>query len=103
MVDHVNPEIAHHKVFHTWGSLHQPKICSFCPPRKITLTKFLFPLPSTKQQFSSYNPIKTAFLAGLIVPPQFYFNYILFGHTGMLILILIDVQYSQKAVALKKV
>ena len=58
------------------------------------------PPPPTKQKFSGYNPIKTAFLAVVIVPAQFNFcfNFILVGQTGMLILILIDVQYSQKAV-----
>ena len=88
------------------------------PPRKITphpvdslstkflfpasfSTKFLFPATTkshipTKQQFSSYNPLKTAFLAVVIAPDPFLFKipYSL-GIQFMLILILIDVQYSQ--------
>ena len=53
-------------------SLAHQKICSFprlekslSPPS----TKFL--LPPTKQQFSSFNPIKTAFLAVVIGPAPF--------------------------------
>ena len=46
--------------------------CLSPPPRKTPPTKFLFP-PPTKQQFSSYNPIKTAFLAVFIVPAPFLF------------------------------
>ena len=81
------------------------------PPRKITpppvdslSTKFLFPAATkshtpTKQQFSSYNPIKTAFLAVVIAPAPFLFKIPYSLDTQfMLILILIDVQYSQKAV-----
>ena len=46
------------------------------PTKKITSTKFLFspppPPPYTKQQFSSYNPIKIAFLAvGIASTPLF--------------------------------
>ena len=69
-------------------SNHQPEIYSsphlgkslhliFIPPRQKSI-----PLPTTKQQFSSYNPIKTAFLAVVIAPVQFCFNSILFGHLG---------------------
>ena len=81
------------------------------PPRKITpppvdslSTKFLFSAATkshtpTKQQFSSYNPIKTAFLAVVIAPAPFLFKIPYSLDTQfMLILILIDVQYSQKAV-----
>ena len=91
------------------------------PPRKITphpvdslstkflfpaslSTKFLFPATTkshipTKQQFSSYNPLKTAFLAVVIAPALFLFKIPYSLDTQfMLILILIDVQYSQKAV-----
>ena len=51
-----------------------------------------------KQQFLSYNPINTAFLAGVIAPAPFLFSYSLDTYIqAMLILILIDVQYSQKA------
>ena len=38
--------------------------------------------PLTKQQFSSYNPIKIAFLAVVLLLLHFSFNFILFGHTG---------------------
>ena len=80
------------------------------PPRKITpplvdsLSTKLFPAATkshtpTKQQFSSYNPIKTAFLAVVIAPAPFLFKIPYSLDTQfMLILILIDVQYSQKAV-----
>ena len=81
------------------------------PPRKITLppvdslsTKFLCSAATTshtptKQQFSSYNPIKTAFLDVVIAPAPFLFKIPYSLDTQfMLILILIDVQYSQKAV-----
>ena len=80
-------------------------------PRKITLppvdsvsTKFLFSAATkshtpTKQQFSNYNPIKTAFLAVVIASAPFLFKIPYSLDTQfMLILILIDVQYSQKAV-----
>ena len=64
--------------FPTWG-WNQMKICSFLSgPRKILPTNFYSPLtksqftphppPPTKQQFSRYNPIKTAFLAVVIAP-----------------------------------
>ena len=81
------------------------------PPRKITpppvdslSTKFLCSAATTshtptKQQFSSYNPIKTAFLDVVIAPAPFLFKIPYSLDTQfMLILILIDVQYSQKAV-----
>ena len=78
-------------------SPHPPKIYSFpLPP------KFLFPStkshsPLTKQQFSSYNPIKTTFLAVAIASAPFCFNFILFGHTGHANFYF-DVQYSQEDV-----
>ena len=67
-----------------------------CPPVDSPPTKFLSPpsppptlprqknvsSPLTKQQFSSYNPIKTAFLAVVLLLLHFSFNFILFGHTG---------------------
>ena len=50
---------------------------------------------TTKQQFSSYNPIKTAFSAVVITPTPFLFKIpYSFDTQFMLILILIDVQYS---------
>ena len=59
---------------------HQPKICS-SPSHleKFPSTKFLsLPSPHQKlipptKQFSSYNPIKTAFLAVVIAPTLFLF------------------------------
>ena len=39
-------------------------------------------IPPTKQQFPSYNPIKTAFLAVVIASIPFFNNFILFGYTG---------------------
>ena len=58
------------------------------------------PPPLTKQQFSSYNPIKTAFLAVVIALAPSIFVLISFSLDTqvMLIFILIDVQYSQEAV-----
>ena len=79
---------------------HQLKICSFHPlPRKISPpTKFSFCPPSFSFYHhhhhqksthgpplnNSYNPIKTAFLANVIVPVPFRYssNFILFGHLG---------------------
>ena len=82
---------------------HQPKVCSFPTPHlEKFLSSRLFPTPipilchqifipqPTKSQFpppppinnnfSSYNPIKTAFLAVVITPVPFCFNFIIFGH-----------------------
>ena len=73
MVDHVNPKIAHHRVFHTGDS--PPPAENLLVPRhqeKLTPLKFYPPPPPTKQQFSSYNPIKTAFLAVGIVPAPMF-------------------------------
>ena len=72
------------------------------PPREICFqqtppsTKSQFPL--TEQQFSSYNLIKTAFLAVVIAPASALFLFHTLDTQVMLILTLIDVQYSQKAV-----
>ena len=60
---------------------HQPKIFSFLPPRKIPHQVFIVPHqksipprpPFTKQQYSSYNPIKTAFSPVGITPASFLF------------------------------
>ena len=87
--------------FPYWGVPTTSRKFAHPPWRKITPTKFLsppLPLP-TKQQFSSYNPIKTTFLAVGIAPaPLVLISYSLDTQT-MLILILIDIQYSQKAVS----
>ena len=62
MVDHVNPERAYHRVFHTGESL-PPAENLLIPPQqeKLPLLNFWSAPPPNKQQFSSYNPIKTAF------------------------------------------
>ena len=74
-----------------WG-VHPPvKNLLIQPPlTKIPPTKFLS--PPTKQQFSHYNTIKTAFLAVVIAPAPFLvlISYSLDTQV-MLILILIDV------------
>ena len=59
----------HIQGFPYWGMEHeshphQSKICSFPPPKVI---------PPTKQQFSSYNSIKTGFLAVVNAPAPFLF------------------------------
>ena len=54
--------------------------------------------PTTKQQFSSYNLIKTAFLAVVITAAPFLFYFHTLDTQVISILILINVQYSQKAV-----
>ena len=58
-----------------WSPPYQPKVCSF-PPLDFP-HQFLSPLPKvdppTKQQFSRYNPIKTGFLAVVIVTALFLF------------------------------
>ena len=63
MVDHVNPERAYHRVFHTGESpAISQKFAHFTPPRKIPPLNFYSPTPPpTKQQFASYNPIKQHF------------------------------------------
>ena len=48
--------------------------------------------PPIKQQFSCYNPLKTSFLALVIAPVPSLDTQVI------LILILVDVQYLQKAV-----
>ena len=55
------------------GMGESPQLCKSLripPPRKIPHppTYHIFIPPPTKQQFSSYNPIKTAFLAVAIAP-----------------------------------
>ena len=57
-----------------WGEspLHHPKIAYPLHLEKPLQPNFYSP-PPTKQQFSSYNPIKTAFLAVFIVPAPFLF------------------------------
>ena len=89
------------RVFPTEGDGGSPPIIwKFAHPphlEKSPTTKFLS-TPPTKQQFLSYNPIKTAFLDVVIVPALFFFKISYsFDTQAMLILILIDVQYSKKA------
>ena len=58
-----------------WSPLYQQKICSFSPvdsPHQIISPPPKVD-PPTKQQFSRYNPIKTRFLAVVIVPAPFLF------------------------------
>ena len=64
-------------------SLHQEK----CPRQ-------IFTLPLAKQQFSCYNPIKTSFLAVVIVPVPFPSKF----HTGHPNFGFIDVQYLQNGI-----
>ena len=58
-----------------WGELplHHPKIAYPLHLEKPLQPNFYSPPPPNKQQFSSYNPIKTAFLAVFIVPAPFLF------------------------------
>ena len=93
------------------GVYYSSQKFSFSPlPRKITPPTSRLPLHQifvprrhqshtpTKQQFSSYIPIKTAFLAVVIAPAPFLFKIPYSLDTQfMLILILIDIQYSQKS------
>ena len=100
MVDHINPKIAYHRVFRTEGDRgsppHQAKIYSFPPPRK---SPNFYPA-RTKQQFSSYNLIKTVSIFSCRHCSSSVFVLISYSLDTqvMLILILIDVQYSKKAV-----
>ena len=55
------------------GGPHQPAENLLIPPPPRTIPPPSNVNPSTKQQFSSYNPIKTAFLAVVIVPAPFLF------------------------------
>ena len=100
MVDQVNAKIAHHRVFHTGESPPPAENLLIPPEEKLAPLNFYPPPPlPTKQQFSSYNPIKTTFLAVGIAPaPLVLISYSLDTKT-MLVLILIDIQYSQKAVS----
>ena len=73
MVDHVNPKIAHPRVFHT-GEFFPSTSRKFAHSphhEKLPQLNFYPPRP-TKQQFSSYNPIKTAFLAVGIAPAPLF-------------------------------
>ena len=97
--------------FPYWGNEegvypHLLKFCSFSPnlenlppPSRVPPIKFLFPPPSTKQQFSKVNPIKNSIFScshcscSIFVLISYSLN-----TQVMLILILIDVQYSQKAI-----
>ena len=73
MVDHVNPKIAHHRVFHTGESLLPVENLLILPQQeKIPPLNFYSAPPPTKQQFSSYNPTKTAFLAVGIAPAPLF-------------------------------
>ena len=67
VVDHVNPKIK--KISRKFAHFPSPPT-----PRKITPTKFLstLPLKPTKERFSVYNPIKTAFLAVGIAPAPLF-------------------------------
>ena len=51
---------------------HSPPHLEKFPPSRLLRTKYLSP-PTTKQQFSSYNSIKTAFLAAVIAVAPFLF------------------------------
>ena len=68
-----------HNKISGWSPRHQPKICS--PPSRLPHQIFTQPpAPSkiefeTKQQFSCYNPIKTAFLAVVIAPAPILFSF----------------------------
>ena len=69
------------------------------PPRKITHTKFLFlPTPTTKQ-FPSYNPIKNSILSCRHCSCSIVLTSYSLETQVMLILILINIQDSQKAVS----
>ena len=59
-----------------WKFAHPTHLEKSPPPTKFLST------PPTKQQLSSYNPIKTAFLDAVIVPALFFLNFIHFRHTG---------------------
>ena len=81
------------RVFPTgvWGSPPFNKKCA----RSTLPTKFLF--PPTKSQFKLIKKIKT-FLAVVIVPVPFLLVLISYSFKTQIILILMDVQYSQNAV-----
>ena len=73
MVDHVNQKMAHHRVFHTGGCPLPAKNLLIPPqPKKLPPINFYFPQPPTKQQLSSYNAIKTTFLAVGIGPAPLF-------------------------------
>ena len=80
-------------------SNHQQKIFHSSPPRKITHTKFLFlPTPTTKQ-FSCYNQIKNSILSCRHCSCSIVLTSYSLETQVMLILILINIQDSQKAVS----
>ena len=102
MVDHVNPKIAYCKVFRTEEDLESAppgENLLIPPPRKSPPNQMFIP-PSTKQQFSSYNLIKTVSIFSCRHYSSSAFVLISYSLDTqvMLILILIDVQYSKKAV-----
>ena len=90
-----------------WWDPHQLKICSFSQhlekyPHQIFIplpTKGQSPSPSTKQQFSSYDPTKNSIFCCSHCSCSIFvlISYSLHPQV-MLILILIDVYYSQRAV-----
>ena len=86
-----------------WGGSgsppHQAKIYSF-PHLENPPQPNVYPPPSTKQQFSSYNLIKTVSIFSCRHYSSSVFVLISYSLDTqvMLILILIDVQYSKKAV-----
>ena len=69
------------------------------PPRKITHTKFLFLHTPTTKQFSSYNPIKNSILSCRHCSCSIVLTSYSLQTQVMLILILINIQDSQKAVS----
>ena len=74
------------RVFPTGGnggkSLPHPHLEKSSPPSGLPPPQPKVNSPTTKTQFSSYNPIKTEFLTVSIAPAPFFFNLTLFGHTG---------------------
>ena len=61
---------------------HPPHLAKISPPLAESPPAKFYPSPLTKQQFSNYKPIKILFLAVLIAPVLFSFDFILFGDTG---------------------
>ena len=75
------------------------KLFHSSPPRKITHTKFLFLHTPTTKQFSSYNPIKNSILSCRHCSCSIVLTSYSLQTQVMLILILINIQDSQKAVS----
>ena len=75
------------------------KFSHSCPPRKITHTKFLFLATPTTKQFSSYNPIKNSILSCRHCSCSIVLTSYSLETQVMLILILINIQDSEKAVS----